>query len=539
MTPSPSLWVLLAAGCTQQPAPPDGKPTVDSVPVSDSATDSGTTVPVEDDADGDGTPRWDDCDDNDASIHPAAAEVPGDGVDQDCDCQDRETLRATDADVVWQGDVPYDHAGGSLLEVVRDGSGPIGLMMGADQSPPGEDAGFGRVAYWALDAAVAILDGSAPKTGPFTEAMGETGAAGPLGVDGEALLVVGRGYSDDAEGTASDPQNGNGNVDFYQVPAPGSIVPLDGVYARLTGPYGAKCGSSIVVMDADGDGVEDVMFACNGSAIRGVYILLGPVGPGTHSLGEAAWWIAETPNPDTDDAILGTYGQVIELSDAPNSGAPLVAIRAYVEKYPLFLAGLDAFRTGTPITTIPTRIDSPDGEVLIPRTANDPNNDGVPDLLVGTPSSGGRSGGLAVVHGPVDGAVDIRFVTPAYVGTCAYDWFGASSVVGDFNGDGYPDLAVGAPADFYFSAPRVGKVFVFGGPGWDRASRPPESADQILAGDLAWDSFGANLAAADIDQDGFDDLFVSAPLDSRDVWEAGRVYRFRGSPEGLTGAPAP
>ncbi len=36
------------------------------------------------DADGDGTPLRDDCDDQRADIHPGAVDVPGDGIDQDC-----------------------------------------------------------------------------------------------------------------------------------------------------------------------------------------------------------------------------------------------------------------------------------------------------------------------------------------------------------------------------------------------------------------------------------------------------------------------
>lgn len=41
--------------------------------------------PANPDADHDGHRRAEDCDDQDATVHPGAAEVAGDRIDQDCD----------------------------------------------------------------------------------------------------------------------------------------------------------------------------------------------------------------------------------------------------------------------------------------------------------------------------------------------------------------------------------------------------------------------------------------------------------------------
>ncbi len=57
------------------------------------------------DADGDGSPAGEDCDDEDDTVFPGATEIPNDGIDQDCDGRDLEVgtgdVRAT---LTWLGD---------------------------------------------------------------------------------------------------------------------------------------------------------------------------------------------------------------------------------------------------------------------------------------------------------------------------------------------------------------------------------------------------------------------------------------------------
>jgi len=70
--------------------PTDSAPADDTSPVSDS--DPSLDVPTTTDVDGDGYALEDDCDDGNPLVNPGAIEVPGDGVDNDCNGKTDEPL---------------------------------------------------------------------------------------------------------------------------------------------------------------------------------------------------------------------------------------------------------------------------------------------------------------------------------------------------------------------------------------------------------------------------------------------------------------
>lgn len=89
------------------------------------------------------------------------------------------------------------------------------------------------------------------------------------------------------------------------------------------------------------------------------------------------------------------------------------------------------------------------------------------------------------------------------------DAFGSAVALGDINGDGYPDLAVGAPGEDHGGTADVGRVYVFLGS--TRGFQPwvsygPEDFEVEPVASVA---MGAHLAIADFDADGFADLAIA------------------------------
>ncbi|MEE8450981.1 MAG: cadherin-like domain-containing protein [Thermoguttaceae bacterium] len=177
-------------------------------------------------------------------------------------------------------------------------------------------------------------------------------------------------------------------------------------------------------------------------------------------------------------------------------------------------------------------------------SAGDLNMDGFVDLVVGSPDSDvDRVDGTNVVRVNQAGKVQVFFgseegLSPepsaTYKGEQTGGHFGHSvQVLGDVNGDGFPDLMIGAP-DEQSETVGAGRAYLYLG---SEEGLSPYPA-QVFEGDANQDRFGASIAAAgDVNNDGFADAVIGAPQRANAGGGEGAAFLYFGSIDGLATQP--
>ena len=178
------------------------------------------------------------------------------------------------------------------------------------------------------------------------------------------------------------------------------------------------------------------------------------------------------------------------------------------------------------------------------------NGDGFDDLAIGVPHEDigtvFDAGSVNIIYGSGNGLTnsgDQGFSQNGAIAGApqAGDRFGSAIAAGDFNGDGFDDLAIGVPGEDIGSITNAGAVNVLYGSNagltgvgnqiWHQNSAGIAGASQ------ANDRFGSALAAGDFDNNGYTDLAIGVPgEDIGSITDAGAVNVIYGSFTGLTNA---
>ena len=444
-----------------------------------------------------------DCDDGDAAVAPDLDEICSNGIDDDCDgaagtcgvwgLHDAEA----DAALTLRGLGAADALGQSLAAADLDGDGTLDLVAGA----PGADA-----AYVATGTTLGELDADASWAELTGEVATEAGAAvwaGELTGDLSDDLVVAAWAEDGGTVYVESPSGGTSSLGAL------TLGELDA----------AMAGYALAGSDLTGDGHADLVVGAPGYSVGGhntgtTFVVAGPVTggdlddsvglEGTTDGSQVGTAVAVVPDFDgdgVDELLVGGPGWGTNTGRAWMLLGGLLADGDVSDADATFQGESSGGETGAAVAG-----------------AGDVDGDGYGDLLLGAPGTSSRAGRAYFVRGPNVGTLDLGSATAIFssAGTAASSG-SAVAGLGDTDGDGYADVAVGSSG--------LGHVHVMFGPVSGTIQLAYSNGTVTGAEGLG----EAVLGPGDVDGDGYDDLWLGAPEDDTSDTDAGSAYLLLGA----------
>ncbi|MEQ1502721.1 MAG: putative metal-binding motif-containing protein [Myxococcota bacterium] len=519
-----------------------------------------------DDRDGDGFQSQQaggpDCDDDAPDVFPGAAEVAYDDVDQDCDDWNDDDFDHDGFEAMGHGGDDCDDFDATVIPLDLDGDGYSACTGDCDEGDPRRNEDAERVCGNGFD------DDCDEVSDCTTVGVVDSGALALQLVGGVGGIEFGRSLAVPGD------VDGDGAVDLVvteNLDAGGSVVRWYATPLVADGPIGVDAAAGSVVVpngevrvfepgDVDGDGAPEVALGTgraldashlwfvegipDGSTIADV-ATLDLVGPGDADVGRSMVRIGDdvaVGAPGLSQVQLlrattvgvrgfGEDGARLDGGDGENAGSAVDAFDAdgdgaldlmITASGGAFGLGERMFRVSDPPSSGVYALDeiatgSLDlrgwGQTSTELAHGDLDGDGIADAAVCGPFAGGSVGAVTVLTRPLTGDAEVDDEPIQRLGL-GDDTFGWSVSTDDFDGDGFADLIVGAPAAWGASggADKPGAVHLWYGP-IEQVVEHTFTADLLIEGAYTGHRTftGYAMDVADVDGDGGVDLVIGSP----------------------------